>query len=206
MRQKRKCVYHAAMAIWLIACAASLAGCPSELATRLRYDVHINRHFDTLLERDLILVAENTYPDPEDVVELYPLGTNPEDLPENVWWYYGYFGSDTRYPYAITADAIEYYKQKVLEDRANAVPEPDLWEAHSEDFRYTATVKYFATFNGEEGETFSDVYVVTMSLNWRESCGPLCGGGFYQDREVVLTPSGEVLQVLGDGEAGQFYS
>lgn len=206
MRNLHRSARHITLLLCLVASATTLTGCPSEIAARLNYSIDIDRHFNTPLEEDLILVAENTYPDPEDVAQLYPSGTDPNDLPENVWWYYPYYDSEMRYPYAITADAIEYYKQKIREDRAHAVPRPDLWDWYSESFKYTATIEYFPTFEGEDSQTFTDVYVVTMRLGWSVSCGPLCGGGFYQDRKVILTPNGEVLQVQGDGQVGQIYS
>ena len=198
---KRMCnsEWRVAIGIGLLACAVGLVGCPNGF--KPHYIVDIERDFATQQEKNLIFVAENTYPSREEVAAVYPAGTNPQDLPEEVWWYFGDFGNDFRLPYAITTGAIEFYLQMVLEDEANRVlPELAPFPGAVERFKYTATIKYFTTFEGEGGEVFSNVYVVTMGLHWSESAGPLTGHGFDLARKVVLTPAGEVLQVQGDGE------
>ncbi|MDX9974834.1 MAG: hypothetical protein RBU21_17740 [FCB group bacterium] len=190
-------VYRLAMTTCLFACTVGLVGCPS--GAMLRYRVDIDRDFQTPLEEDLILIAENTYPSREEVAtQAYSPGTDPESLPENVWWYFVEGSGEFRYPYALTAGAIEYYTQKILDDRANALSGSAPVAGEKEHFEYEASIDYHATFEGEEGESFSDVYVVTMKLEWSESHGIATGSGFSQDRLVVITPSGEVLQVQGD--------
>jgi hypothetical protein len=192
-------------ALFSTASAVCLLGCPPG-PTRT-YDVQIERNFATLEEEVLIQIAEASHPAREDVAAVYPAGTKPEDLPEHVWWYYKEFGSSLRLPYAITADAIEYYKQLVLghqayylQHRASLSPEG------GEQFYYIANIHFFANFEDEHGETYSNVYVVSMALGWNYSSGPDTGAGFDQDRAVVLTPSGEVLHVQGDGRARVFVS
>jgi hypothetical protein len=189
------------MAIGLIACVAGLVGCPRGINERFRVD--IQRHFGTEQEKNLILIAENTYPAREDVATLYPVGTKPEDLPEHVWWYYGQFGNMQRLPYAITADAIEYYTQQVRTHARDHLLGglTQRFPNASELFYYSASIQYFASYEGEGGNTFSNVYVVSMIISFGESVGPGTGSGFGQERVVVLTPEGEVLQVQGDGEA-----
>jgi hypothetical protein len=183
----------------------SLVGCPNGF--RARYIVDIDRDFATAQEEDLILIAENTYPPREEVLALFPSGTDPQTLPEDLWWYVDYLGSDTRHPYAITTGAIEYYTQKIHDDQANHIlPDSNPFPGAVEQFKYTASIEYFTTFEGEEGETFSNVHVVSMSLSFGGSSGPLSGSGFNMGRKVILTPAGEVLQVQGDGDVGYWIS
>lgn len=153
----------------------------------------VQRNAESPEEENLIAIAEAVYPAREDVVAVF-VGEIPE---EPLWWYDTF--DDVRIPYAITAEAIEYYSDLVdqWQEEADAdCPWCVTWLSCS--LEYVADIEYHETYENE-GETFSDVYVVTMNLHWGAYCGPVCAHWFEKDRTVVLTPDGEVLNVFGDG-------
>jgi hypothetical protein len=197
MRKELSAAYHLTILLFLLACPVSFIGCPGDFGPR--YIVRIDRNFSSPQEENLILIAENTYPSPEDVVELYPVGTDPDDLPENVWWY---FDDDEtfRLPYAITTGAIEHYTQKVYDDEANQVlPESAPFPGALERLIYSATIQHFPTIADGTGEIFTNAYRVTMQFDWKNSEEINARGAFHRYRKVFLTPEGQVLKVEGDG-------
>jgi hypothetical protein len=48
------------------------------------------------------------------------------------------------------------------------------------------------------GKTFNNVYVANMTLTWAQVCGGLCGSGFTRNKIVVMSPSGEILDMFLD--------
>jgi hypothetical protein len=205
VKQEHRRIFRIAMAVCMVGCALGLVGCPNGF--RARYVVNVQRHFITQQEADLISVAEHTYPPRDEVLALFHPGTNTQDLPQELWWYEDYSSSDSRKPYAITTGAIEYYTQKIEDDEANrTLPDGLPFPGACERFEYSATIHFHASYEAEGGQTFTDVFVVKMSLHWGESIGPLSGGGFYKTRTVVMTPDGTVLAVQGDEPTAMYIS
>jgi hypothetical protein len=102
-----------------------------------------------------------------------------------------------RIPFAITTEAIDYYSDVILQLREDH-PDPVCPLYPASFFSYTANVAFHETYENE-GQTFTDVYVVTMELDWGDGLGFLSGGGFEKMRAVVLTPDGKPLGIFGDG-------
>jgi len=175
----------------LAICSAWLSAC--DASSRC----YIQRNFDSPQEESLIRAAEAVYPPREDVVALAvtdAYGVSPSELPEDHAWWYGMWGG-VRMPYAITAEAIAYFA-----DRVRKAP---LWPMTS--MMYTADIEYNEAYE-LDGEQFRGVYVVTMHLTYGYYCGPLCAAGISKGRTVVLTPEGAWLYVSGDGRAGMMIS
>ena len=175
-----------------VVCAVLCVGCPRQPENAFRLSVE--RIFDSPEELELIEIAESIYPAREDVITVYDVERLGEAPDEDLWWY---TEDDVRIPFAITTEAIDYYSDVILQLRED-YPDP-VGPLHSASFfSYTANVTFYETYE-IEGETFTDVYVVTMDIDWGDGLGFFSGGGFEKMRVVVLTPDGEPLGIFGDG-------
>lgn len=189
---------HCVFVLGVVACAASLLGCPRGLEER--FTVSIARDFDTQEEENLLAVAEAAYPPREDVAALAEAnGTDPTTLPlEGYWWYDTL--DEVSIPYAATGDAVDYYEQLVADRRELARQlRPRYSRTMEAHLDYSAGISYYSTYQ-HGGQTFTGVFVATMRLDWSSQSGPLLGMGFTKDRIVVLNPAGEVQAIFGDGE------
>jgi len=175
-----------------------LVGCPDPYAFGPEdFRMHVERNFDTSEEEALIAAAEAVYPPREDVLAAIPESFAGQIPDEDLWWYDSW--GDILIPYAITAEAVDYYSNWVAQAREQA----EAGDCHSVTWlwsymTYTADIDYHEMYESEEG-TLSDVYVVTMRLRWSAYCGRRCGAWFEKDRVVALSPEGEPLLVSGDG-------
>jgi len=156
----------------------------------------IDRQFATPEEETLIAIAEQFCPAREDVLaaarpeERDALGLEAGD--GCLWWHYWSF----RIPYAITADAVDYYKQ--CADSFQQDPSLCQTSFPYADLNYQAGIEFMTVY--AHGDTqYDNVYVVQMSLAYCEYYGWLSAEGFEKQRVVVLTAQGEVLAVYGDG-------
>jgi len=158
-----------------------------------RFVVHVERNFETPEEQSLIVIAEQVCPAREDVLA----AATPEDRDalaaeageDCLWWY----GCCFRLPYAITADAVVYFT-----DRVNQLEETSKgWPFASAELEYVVEIEYRDTYTNN-GYDYINVYIVHMAMNYGERL-VLAGRYFEKQRLVVLTPEGEVLAVFGDG-------
>jgi hypothetical protein len=155
----------------------------------------IERDFDSPEEQELIQIAESIYPAREDVLAVYEVDRLGEPPDGDLWWYAE--GRRELIPYAITTEAIEYYTDLMLQWRED--PPGRVGPNYpTYRFSYTANMDHHETYENE-GQSFIDVYVVTMELDWGSVRGWLAAGGFTKMRIVVLTPDGEPLGIFGDG-------
>jgi hypothetical protein len=180
--------------VCVIICATICVGCPPRPTDEV-FQLSIERDFDSPEEQELIQIAESVYPAREDVLAVYEVDRLGEPPDGDLWWYTDY---GELVPYAITTEAIDYYADLILQWR-EGYPTlfigpffPTYW------LTYTANIDYQEMYENE-GQTFTDVYVVTMELDWGGVWGPLAGGGFTKERVVVLSPDGESLGIFGDG-------
>ncbi len=169
---------------------------PDERATASWY-VKVLRTIRTDRDMELINIAENAYPARTDVIKAiekahFKLGGVPED--EKLWWYSSF--DKVRLPYAITAEAIEYYRNPFKPSYLSPPEKP--WPAKKYSFTYTAEVEFKRRYENE-ARKFSNVYVVKMQLSLSAYWGPLAALGFYKDRVVVIDERGKVLAIFGDG-------
>jgi hypothetical protein len=178
--------------IGTVVCAVLCVGCPQP--AEVVFGLSVERNFDSPEELELIEIAESIYPAREDVLAVYEVEYIGEPPDGDLWWYTEY---EVRIPYAITTEAIDYYSDVILQLREDH-PDPVGPFVPGSFFSYTASVAFYETYENE-GQTFTDVYVVTMEFDWGDGLFFLSGGGFQKMRVVVLTPDGEPLGIFGDG-------
>ncbi len=157
----------------------------------------IERNFDNDFEEALIVAAESHCPDRQDVILVADedvLDSLPDES-ECLWWYTHI--DHTRWPYAITADFIDYYSQLAGPDNVDGSmnPSPEIPRGPHR-FEYSASVDFAETIVFDE-LTFTDVHVVTLDAFLAISCGST---NFEKDRSVVFAEDGTLLAVFGDGE------
>jgi hypothetical protein len=63
--------------------------------------------------------------------------------------------------------------------------------------KYEASIKKMDVYE-RAGKSFNNVYVANMTLTWGQVCGSLCGSGFTRNKIVVMSPSGEILDMFLD--------
>ena len=106
-----------------------------------------------------------------------------------------------RLPYAITGASVEYYSNLIrlyrLGDFGTAETIPNI----TADFRYDANIKYYDSFTAENDETYSGVYVISLSLKWSSYCGSLCALWFTKERTIIINDKNKFVYIIGDGYA-----
>ena len=70
-------------------------------------------------------------------------------------------------------------------------------KAPSASMLYSGVVSRRSSFE-YDGQSFRDVVVAELLLEWEEWCGFHCGVGFTHRRSVVFDQRGTVVAVLGD--------
>jgi hypothetical protein len=161
------------------------------------YTKSIERISSNDFEKNLIEIAENTYPARMEVLAAAVFSNI--QIPDSAYWYYNSF--DGIYiPYAITAGAIDYYS--ALIDDLNAGRVNSIFVTAS--FEYKADVEFKNNYSISENEKtgpdlYSEVYVVNMNLKWENYCGSLCAMWISKKRTVVFNQAGELLKVYFDG-------
>ena len=163
------------------------------------FTLSIQRSYYTRLEERLIGIAEATYPPRDSLLVLAieradEIGSDSTRTP--LWWCDGLGVS--RVPYAVTAGALEFYKNLTERFRHH-----NFWGAWDHnlfwtDFVYKATIAPRAEYY-VEGQRFPEVFVVEMNLAWAFDDGTFVPQSIAH-RIVVLAPDGDVLAVQGDGE------
>ena len=150
----------------------------------------IKRTYQNEAQGKLILAAESALPKREDVMKVMEQRGKAamEALqPKDVWWYESVDG--TLIPYAITQQSLSY-----LAERSKGYE----WgtERRYATMIYTAVVAQHSEFE-YEGQHFTNVSVVTMSLKWSQA-----SVWFSKDRVVVFDKAGKVLKIFHDGVTG----
>lgn len=174
---------------------------PTELQSPGSFQIDVHRAFRSAEEGRLLKIAEATYPPRDSVLAAIPrahfkLGAAPDET--YLWWSSSFDG--VRIPYAITADAVQYYLDLTESFRRGDFSQSHGIRMDSSRFRYTATIEKRPEFQ-REGRSFRDVYVAELKLQWSDDCGSLCDLWIDKDRIVVLNPAGVVLAVFRDGNA-----
>lgn len=161
-------------------------------ATPAKHVVTITRDDSSTINKQMIEAAENAQPAIHDM-ETAPGVTNAAAA-TNTWWY----GEQNRIkmPFALTGDAVDYYEALVKSYQKKA------WKTYCEPSSklvYEATVKHHDSFT-QDGETLTDVYVVTLKLAFSADFTEDATIGVHVDKErtVVLDAKGVVKAVKGD--------
>ena len=166
--------------------------------------VSIQRTVRTDNDLRMIRIAESAYPPRSDVVRTAEADSpRSRSLPddEKLWWYDE--GDGVRIPFAITAEAVEWYRKLVESYRTKVWPKTDLGPFSS--FNYLASASFKKVYT-RDGRSFGSVYVVEMNLSFGVTWGSTAAVGFHKDRTVVLDRSGKVLAIFGDGKTSVWVS
>lgn len=159
--------------------------------------IEVERTVRTENDMRMITIAESRYPPRTKVLEAirtahFKLEQDPKE--NKLWWYSEADG--VRIPYAITAEAVDYYVNLVEGYRKKD------WKSDIEPssrFSYSASVE-FKKHCEKDGKKFRNVYVVEMKLSMEAGFASLAGVRFHKERIVVLNRKGRVLGVFGDGK------
>jgi len=158
-----------------------------------KHVVTITRTPKDATETKMIAAAEAATPPEADVLAVAKLDPAPAD--PKLWWSNEQLG--IKIPYAITAEAIAYYSALVEGYGKQSVKR---YIEPSSRFNYQAAVTKHDTIE-LDGKNFSDVYLVTMTLNFSEdfAASGTEGMTFTKERKVVLDKDGKALHISGDG-------
>lgn len=153
------------------------------------FKVSISRKFANKEEERLLKIAEVLYPTAEEKQKKCSkiLG-NPTDVD----WACGSFDG-VLVAYAVTKSTINYYLNLTDDFRTGKR------EMKTSSLKYNAQIKFHPNFQ-LKGQKFTNVYLVSMNLNWSQVCGDLCALIFGKVRTVILDKNGKVLFVDGDEE------
>lgn len=170
---------------------------PGDYEVQGPHIIKVQRTIRTENDMRMINIAESTYPPQTEVLEAikkayFKLEEVPQE--DKLWWYSEFDG--VRIPYAITAEAVDYYVNLVQGYRKQE------WKSDiepSSQFTYSAEVVFSEHYEKNENK-FRQVYVVNMKLSMRATFASLSAVGFAKERIVVLDRQGKVLAVFGDGE------
>jgi hypothetical protein len=209
-----------ALLIVLVACGAqkpTVAEKPGEATEEeSRFLVSIDRTYDSEYEAELIRLAETENPPADEVVAAYN-GELKIELDElkaepSPWWCHTLRTSSQvmRLPYAITDDALAYYTTNIESFQDGDIQPLEGYRWGKVSLNYKASVTFEESFT-LDGQTFSDVHVVRLTLTWyqcqeeaeKKSCSQ--GMGYFfefaKERIVVFDPDGNAVLISGDGPA-----
>jgi hypothetical protein len=163
------------------------------------YKIQISRSFNGSIEEDMLRKAEAVYSSPANMIAdvfrslKYWADETPEDM-EPIW---GALGNDNlQSTNVVTARAVRYYYDLSLAAKANPHL-PTGFDAVATGLKYNGVIKHFDRYSHKEN-SFENVYVADLTLDWSFSCGGLCGVGFTRNKLVVLDAKGSVLAVYLD--------
>ncbi|HET9940252.1 MAG TPA: hypothetical protein VFR25_04060 [Candidatus Eisenbacteria bacterium] len=165
--------------------------------TAYAFSVSVDRAASDTLSARLLAIAESTYPERDPLVvnaldHRWEMGADTAHAV--VWWSRGV--GPNRIPQAATWRAVRYYADLCAHYRRNLYLNTGTRAPMKSELTYWATIDHKDRF-GLEGSQFNDVYVANMNLFWG-----IDDGAFDMittaHRTVVIDPSGEVLQVVGD--------
>lgn len=172
---------------------------PETSDTEGPYKIQISRSFRGLNEEEMLRKAEAVYSSPSKMVadvlrSLYAWAYKPPEEMAPLW---GTPGNDNILSAdVVTAKAVRYYYDLSLAAKAN----PHLstgFSAAAIGLKYVGVIRYFDRYS-HSGNTFENVYVGDLTLEWSFTCGGLCGMGFTRNKLVVLDANGNVIAMYLD--------
>ena len=185
--------------VLVLASSASSFPVPDQVSTNGHYTIHIHRSFTNLHDSALVAQAEAVYPDHRDIeMAIDHRGSlTPSTEGERHWWHAQFDG--VRIPYSIVTESLLYYLNLIHEFERGDFSHSNGITMDSAGLTYSALVESRVEYS-REGRTFTDVYVVTLTLDWYQYCGSLCAMGFRKEKIVVFSGQGTILAVFGDGK------
>jgi hypothetical protein len=172
---------------------------PETSDTEGPYKIQISRSFRGLNEEEMLRKAEAVYSSPSKMVAdvFRSLGYWADKPSEEMAPIWGMPGNDNiQSTDVVTARAVRYYYDLSLAAKAN--PQlPTGYAAVAIGLKYDGVLKHFDRYS-HNGNTFEDVYVGDLTLEWSFTCGSLCGMGFTRNKLVVLDANGNVIAMYLD--------
>jgi len=172
---------------------------PQTSETEGPYTIQIARSFANLTEEALLRKAEAVYQGPNEMIRnaLLSSGGRVDELLGEMAPIWGEPGNDNiELTQVVTARAVRYYYDLTLAARK----EPRLptgFTALRTALKYKAAIKYLDRYSHGK-DAFDGVYVADLTLEWKFTCGGLCGMGFTRNKLVVLDGHGNVLAMYLD--------
>jgi len=163
------------------------------------YKIQISRSFSDSNEAEMLRKAEAVYSGPGKMVtDLFrSLSYWADKPPEEMAPIWGTLGNDNiQSTEVVTARAVRYYYDLSLAAKANPHL-PTGFDAVATGLKYDGVIKHFDRYS-HNGNTFENVYVADLTLEWGFTCGGLCGMGFTRNKLVVLDANGNVIAVYLD--------
>ena len=188
---------------WAVYSPGLMATIPCDKNRGGNYSVVIKREFCSPDEEKLLAKAESVYKNPEpvesDLLKQWRRYADPNEvLPDGQpkWW--------TAMPDVIlstellTTEAVLYYVNitQTLRSKGGKLKEKSNTFSHA-NLKYEASIKKMDAYE-RAGKSFKDVYVANMTMTWAQVCGNLCGYGFTRNKIVVMSPTGEILEMFID--------
>lgn len=185
--------------LWLTLCVPSSAAITPDAKEKIwpanpeKHRITIRRDAADAAQAGMIATAEAVRPEAAPLRKA--IGDGPEPKDASQWWYREELG--IRIPFAVTADAVEYFSKVVGDYRKQ---EFKRYIEPSSSVNYHASVTFHAQFE-QDGRKFADVHVVTLNLGFTQNFAATDTEGmeFTKVRTVVLDAKGKVLAVFGDG-------
>jgi len=163
------------------------------------YKAELSRSFANPTEEEFLKTAEAVYSSPSKMVEeVFRFPANWANQPSQemapIWGMRG--NDDIQSAALVTTRAVRYYYDLTLAVRQNPHL-PSGFKALSTNLKYTASIKHFDHYSHNK-DSFENVYVADLTLEWGFGCGGLCGMGFTRNKLVVLNSNGEVVALYLD--------
>ena len=161
--------------------------------------IQISRSFLDSNEEVMLRKAEAVYSGPSKMVAdvFKDLHYWADNVPEEMAPIWGTVGNARiQSTEVVTARAVRYYYDLALAAKANPHLATGL-DVMSIGLRYDSAIKHFDRYSHGEN-TFENVYVADLTLQWSFMCGDLCGMGFTRNKLVVLDAKGDVIAMYLD--------
>jgi hypothetical protein len=163
------------------------------------FQMEIARSFADSIQDDMLKKAEAVYSGPSKSVEeiFKSLEYWANEYPKQMAPVWGMRANDDiQQANIVTARAVRYYYDLTLAARKNPRM-PTGFNAVGTSLKYNAAIKLVDKYTHKK-ETFEDVYVADLTLEWSFNCGMLCGMGFTRNKVVLLDRSGNVIAMFLD--------
>jgi len=188
---------------WAVFIPGLSARIPIENSRDGNHLILIKREYRSRDDEKLLAKAEALYKNPEPVERQLlkewryiaePYVLLPDGEPR---WWTGPIGTILAADLVSTGAVLYYYNiSKALRSNDGKV-NGNSWKFLSSNLKYEASIKKMDVYE-RSGKSFKNVYVANMTLTWGQVCGRLCGSGFTRNKIVVMSPSGEILEMFLD--------
>jgi len=188
---------------WAVFSPGLLATIPTENSRVGNYAILIKREYGSPDEDKLLAKAETLYKNPEPIeLELLkqwryiaePYVLIPDGEPK---WWTGSVDTILAAELVSTGAVLYYYNiSQTLRSNEGKLKEKS-FQFLSSNLKYEASIKKMDVYE-RSGKSFNNVFVANMTLTWGQVCGGLCGSGFTRNKVVVMSPSGEILEMFLD--------